>query len=146
MTTPGHPPYLVFISHSSADAWVARQIEQHVKACGADTFLDRTHVHHGDDFEERISEVAERASELLMLLTPWSILRPYIWVEFGLFVTTRTKRIVGLLHGLDRKDVAADERIPVGLKRRNLVDLNDIDSYLSQLRERVRRAEADNVP
>jgi hypothetical protein len=48
----------VFISHASTDAWVARQLESHVRACGADTFLDCEHIEHGDDFEEEIIAAA----------------------------------------------------------------------------------------
>ena len=126
----------VFVSHSSVDTWVARQIARNIEACGATAFLDEADMEHGDDFEERIIAAANSSSELLVLLTPWATTRPYIWLEMGLFWGSR-KRIVGVLHGVTAKDLSSDERIPVLLKRTDLVDLNRIDSYFDQLRNRA---------
>lgn len=70
--------FQVFISHSSIDTWVARQLSRHVADCGAITFLDEADIEYGDDFEERILAAARASEELLVLLTPWSIKRPYI--------------------------------------------------------------------
>ena len=92
-------------------------------------------MEHGDDFEERIIAAANSSSELLVLLTPWATTRPYIWLEMGLFWGSR-KRIIGVLHGVTAKELSSDERIPVLLKRTDLVELNGIDSYFYQLRKR----------
>jgi hypothetical protein len=64
---------LVFISHSSADTWVAKQIAREIEACGARPFLDESHVHAGADFEEDILNFLKRAHELVVLLTPWAL-------------------------------------------------------------------------
>lgn len=66
----------VFISHSSKDTWVAKQIAQHISECGASSFLDEADIDHGDDFEERILHAAHGSQELLVLLTPWATTRP----------------------------------------------------------------------
>jgi hypothetical protein len=126
----------VFISHSSIDTWVAKQIASHIAACGASSFLDEAEIEHGDDFETKILNAANECSELLVLLTPWSIARPYIWLEMGVFWGNR-KRIVGVLHGLAVKELSSDERIPILLKKTDLLTLNDIDSYFSQLKVRA---------
>jgi hypothetical protein len=34
----------VFVSHSSADTWVAKQIAREIEACGATPFLDEAQV------------------------------------------------------------------------------------------------------
>jgi hypothetical protein len=129
----------VFISHSSIATWVAKQLATHLESCGVDTFLDNADIDHGDDFEEQILKAAEESSELVVLLTPWSVDRPYIWMEIGSF-WGRRKRMIGLLHGLTAKDVSQDERMPVALKRLDLVQLNDVESYFAQLTRRVREA------
>jgi hypothetical protein len=126
----------VFISHSSKDTWVAKQIAFHVGQCGALSFLDESDVNHGDNFEEEILKAADSSSELLVLLTPWAKVRPYIWLEIGVFWGSR-KRIVGVLHGLTSQEIVGGEGIPALLKKIHLLDLNDIDSYFAQLRERV---------
>jgi hypothetical protein len=75
--------YFVFLSHSGKDAWVARQIAREIRDCGAVAFLDESEIHKGADFEEDILVALERASELLVLFTPWAIDRPYVWAEIG---------------------------------------------------------------
>src|SRR5689334_4371608 len=75
----------VFISHSSSDTRVARQIANYICDCGAACFLDESNVQIGDDFEEKIREAANASDELLVLLTPWAIDRPYVWLEMGPF-------------------------------------------------------------
>lgn len=65
-------PRLVFISHSSRDTWVAKQIAREVAASGAKPFLDEADIDTGAEFEEAILEFLAKAHELLVLLTPWA--------------------------------------------------------------------------
>jgi hypothetical protein len=129
--------FQVFISHSSLDRWIARQIAHHIERRGAGFFLDATHIESGDDFEDRISEAAAGSQELLILLTPRSVERPYLWVELGLFWET-DKRIVTVCSGWTAAEVVADPRIPIRLKRSHLIELNDLDSYLEGLAIRLK--------
>lgn len=133
----------VFISHSSKDTWVALQIAHHAEACGATTFLDEADVEYGDDFEDRILEATRSSHELLVLLTPWSLQRPYIWLEIGA-MWGQGKRIVGVLHGLTASDLVAQQGTPALLKRIDLVELNRIDSYFEQLRGRIGKMRSGN--
>ncbi|HEX9983784.1 MAG TPA: toll/interleukin-1 receptor domain-containing protein [Thermoanaerobaculia bacterium] len=135
---------LVFISHSSTDTWVAKQIAAHVRACGAEVFLDEADIAHGDDFEGRIVQAAKAATELIVLLTPWAMNRPYIWLEIGVFWGDQ-KRMVGVLHGMTAKAFTADEQTPVVLKRLSLVTLNDVETYFEQLRARVTQWKTDHA-
>jgi len=128
--------YRIFISHSSRDEWVAKQLETLVGASGAETFLDVSDIDHGDDFEERLLGAAEEADELLVLLTPWARPSRYVWMEIGAFWFQR-KRIVVVLYGLEPDEIAGDSDMPVRLKRTNFVTLNDVDEYFEQLRHRA---------
>ena len=116
----------VFISHSSLDTWVARQIASHVQALGADAFLDEADIPTGDDFLERILNTEPDCSELLILLTPWGIRRPWVLFEISCFRHSR-KRIVGVTHGLTVDEVVSDPYVGVLLDRRVLVDINRLD-------------------
>ena len=129
---------LVFISHSSADMWVAKQIAREIEACGATPFLDEAHIDVGADFEEDILNFLERAHELVVLITPWALDRPYVWAEIGAAWCRRIP-IVALLLGLTPTELQTRPGAPVFLKKRNLLQLNDIDIYLQQLAERVRQ-------
>lgn len=130
--------FQVFISHSSVDTWIARQIARHLEECGAKAFLDEADIEYGDDFEERILAAAKSSTELLVLLTPWAIKRPYIWLEIGA-VWGQGKRIVGVLHGLSANELVTQEGTPALLKRIDLVEINNIDSYFEQLSSRISR-------
>lgn len=70
---------LVFISHSSQDTWVARQIAREISLRGAQPFLDEADVDVGAEFEEDIREFLDKADELLVLFTPWALVQEYLW-------------------------------------------------------------------
>jgi hypothetical protein len=74
----------VFISHSGPDTWVAKQIAREIEARGATPFLDEAQVDAGADFEEDILNFLERAHELVVLLTPWALDRPYVGLKLEL--------------------------------------------------------------
>lgn len=130
---------LVFISHSGADTWVARQIARNVELCGAIPFLDEANVEVGEDFEEGILSFLEQAHELLVLLTPWALDRPYVWAEIGAAWGRRIP-IVGVLHGMTATELQSRPGVPIFLKKRDLVDLNNIEVYFKQLAMRVSEA------
>jgi hypothetical protein len=109
-----------------------------VKALGAACFLDAADIDHGDDFDKVIRKAARASREILVLLTPWATERPFVWLEIGAFWGSG-KRIVAVLHGLTAKDVTTNDKLPVVLKRIDVVALNEIDGYFSQLRRRVVR-------
>jgi hypothetical protein len=118
------------------DTWVARQIGREIAACGATPFLDEAEIDVGADFEEDILAFLEKADELVVLITPWALERPYVWAELGAAWGRRIP-IVGLLHGLSTGELQSRPGVPILLKRRDLLSLNEIDVYLGQLRGRV---------
>ncbi len=127
---------LVFVSHSGADTWVAKQIAREISGCGAKPFLDEAELDVGADFEEDILAFLARADELVVLLTPWALERPYVWAELGAAWGRRIP-IIGVLHGISVGELQARPGVPVFLKKRDLLPLNDIDTYLAQLRSRA---------
>lgn len=128
-------PRKIFISHSGKDTWVARQIYREVQACGAEPFLDEADVQVGDDFDEQILQFLEVTDELLVLFTPWSLDRPFVWAEIGAAWGRRIP-IICVLHGLSVTDLQARPTFPVFLKKRDMIDINELDSYFEQLRSR----------
>ena len=128
---------LVFVSHSGPDTWVAKQIAREIQARGATTFLDEAQIAVGADFEEEILNSMEKAHELVVLLTPWSLDRPYLWAEIGAAWLRRIP-IVPLLLGVTPAELDTRPGIPI-LKKRNPLHLNDIGKYLEELSARVRQ-------
>lgn len=131
---------LVFVSHSATDTWVAKQIAREIEICGATPFLDEAHVDAGSDFEEDILNFLERALELVVLLTPWALDRAYVWAEIGAAWGRRIP-IVALLLGITATELQKRPGVPVLLKKRDLLELNEIDKYLEQLTSRTRQHE-----
>ena len=125
----------VFISHAGDDEWVARRMSEQIQACGATTFLAEDDIDIGADFLQRIIDELNRADELLVLLTPWSVPRPYVLMEVGTALS-RGIWIIGVLYGLTPEDLQGESNIP-GCGNSNLVNLNQLDHYLSQLRNRI---------
>jgi len=127
---------LVFVSHSGEDTWVAKQIAREIEARGAIPFLDEAEVDAGADFEEDILKFLEKAHEMVVLLTPWALDRPYVWAEIGAAWGRRIP-IVALLHGLTPSELRGRAGVPVLLKKRDLIQLNEIGTYLEQLASRI---------
>jgi hypothetical protein len=132
------PERLVFVSHSSQDTWIAKKIACEIEARGATPFLDEAQVDAGADFEEDILNFLEQAHELVVLLTPWALERPYVWAEIGAAWGRRIP-IVTLLLGITPAELQSRPGIPVLLKKRDLLQLNEIEVYLDQLGERMRQ-------
>jgi len=125
--------YKVFISHSSADTWVAEQIEAHIQHAGAQTFLDSRHILHGDDFDLVIFNELKTIDELLVLLTPAAMAKhEYIWSEIGA-ARVRETRIVAVLYGVSLNEISAK---PV-ISRNDVVEINDLKSHFTQLKARI---------
>ena len=132
-------PYLVFVSHSSQDTWLARKVAQEIERCGAKSFLDEEEIEAGADFEDEILSALNDAAEFLVLLTPWALDRPYVWAESGV-AWGRKIPITGALLGMTPASLQARPDVPLFLKKRNLIPLNQIDTYFAQLTKRVRTA------
>jgi len=126
----------VFVSHSSTDTWVARQIARAITDCGATPFLDEAEIGVGADFEDDILAFLAKADELVVLLTPWALDRPYVWAELGAAWGRRIP-IIALLLGLSETQLQERPGVPVLVKKRNFVSLNDVDRYFDELRIRV---------
>lgn len=128
-------PYLVFVSHGSKDTWIARQIAREVELAGARPFLDEANIEIGANFEREILDFLNRADELVVLLSPWALDRPYVWAELGA-AWSRGIPIVALLIGLTPGELQSRSGVPVFLKQRDLIELNFADTYFRQLKRR----------
>lgn len=130
---------LVFISHATADAWIAEQLGEEVRKAGADYFLEVVDVEVGDDFDERILNGLEQCTELVVLLTPASIESRWVWLEIGSELGKR-KRVSAIVHGMAVDDLLDDKLVPIVLKRKQMVHLNEAGRYFEELRGRVEGA------
>ncbi|WP_295387994.1 toll/interleukin-1 receptor domain-containing protein [uncultured Thiodictyon sp.] len=125
----------VFISHCSEDTWVASQIAREIGGRGTRAFLDEADMDIGDS-NEALREALDGSDELLVLVTPWALDRPWVWVEIG-GAWLRRIPIIVVLHGLGRQEFMAQPATPAFLKTRDIIRLNDIEQYFEQLQRRA---------
>ncbi len=126
--------YLVFITYFSRDIARAREIERRIRGkaehLGVTTFLDEKDIAGGDSIRERIRVNLQRCKEQVVLVTPMSVERPWVWIEIGA-VWVNQKRIIPIL------DQGA--RIPDFLADQKGYDFSELDKYLEELAKRVSR-------
>jgi len=76
--------YKIFVSHGSADMWVAGQISKEIQAAGASPFLDESDIPKGSpDFKKIIRDEISESHELIAFFTPCSATRSWVWIEMG---------------------------------------------------------------
>jgi hypothetical protein len=122
--------YLVFISHSSADRWVAKRmaeiIERRAKRHGVRTFLDEVDLEGGDRIVPVIKANLRSCEEFVILLSPSSIARQWVLAEVG-GAWILDKRIMAITYNL------AADKIPDIIRHDKSYELNDFDRYVSEL-------------
>lgn len=128
---------LVFISHSEKDRWIARQIaaliEEKGRSYGLRTFLDEKDIVGGESIPESIRDGILECSEFLVLLSRYSIDRPWVLIEIGA-AWVLGKHIVAII------DKVTPEEMPDIISPYKAVDLNNFDEYLEQLLNRVKES------
>jgi TIR domain len=135
----------IFISHSGTDTWIARRIAEGCKSPAVETFLDEAEIAIGAVFETDILTALKKSDELVVLFTPWALERPYVWLEIGA-AWFKGIPIVAVLLGVTPKQIQEHPRAPIAIKERSIIELNDIERYFSQLRNRLAAATTATVP
>jgi hypothetical protein len=120
--------YLVFISHSSKDRWIARQmaaiIERKAKRYGVRTFLDEVDLEGGDRIPATIKANLHACEEFVILLSPHSITRQWVLVELG-GAWTLDKRIMAIISNLSA------DKVPDIIDHDKSYELNEFDRYVT---------------
>ena len=135
--------YLVFISHSGKDRWIAKQMANLIEEKGQEynvkTFLDEKDIEGGDSISESIRENIEKCDEFLVHLSRYSIKSEWVLIEIGAAWGHR-KRIIAII------DKVAPEEMPDIIISYKAIDLNRFEEYLEQLINRAKEAENDHDP
>jgi hypothetical protein len=127
----------VFVSHAASDTYVARKLAADIEGTGARCFLDIVDVEAGDEIASRIQTGLSECSELVVLLTPASKDRRWVWIEIG-GAWAQSKRVVGIVEGMSVADLLSEPDLPIMIRQTNLIHVNELDTYLQQLRGRTR--------
>ncbi|MEK6286083.1 MAG: toll/interleukin-1 receptor domain-containing protein [Acidobacteriota bacterium] len=123
-------PYLVFISHSSTDIWIAEQIDKQIRALGAATWLDKNDLKGGDALVGEIIRGIDACNEAIVLVSPKSVKSHWVIYEIGA-VSGQHKRVTPILNQVNHDAIAP-------MKDVKSIDLNQFDEFLIQLAKRIK--------
>jgi TIR domain len=127
-------PYQIFVSHATADKWLATILCEKLEEAGASTFRDDRDIDGGDEIPERIRTEIKRSRELVVLLTPSSVTRPWILLEVGAaWGWSKAIRITPILCHVDV------DPIPGIIKSKKAVHINDCANLVAEVRKRVKK-------
>ena len=125
--------YQVFVSHATADKWIATIFCEKIDATGATSFRDDRDINGGDSIPDSIRTAIQVSRELVVLLTPDSIERPWVLLEVGAAWGRRKDyRIVPVLCHV------TFDAIPDIIEGKRAFHINDFDTYLLELKRRVK--------
>jgi hypothetical protein len=129
--------YKVFVSHGTQDNWVARKMAKCIQEVGAATFLDQTNIPKGANFRQIIHKEIAACQELVALFTPWSAKRSWVWIEIGA-AWGQEKPVLAVFYGMSVSDLEDSGQGKAILEDINVINLNDFQTYLSQLAARIK--------
>lgn len=116
----------IFISHSSHDKWVARQMSRLLERAGHKTFLDEKDIKTGDVIGSALLKNLRDSDHLLLLISPASLTSQWVFMELGGAQVLEMKVVPILFH------VGANE-VPAPVAQVLARDINDFDLYLDEL-------------
>lgn len=131
-----YPDYQIFISHATADKWIAKVICEKIEGVGASTFRDDRDIDGGDDIPDEIRQQIKRSREMIVLFTPESVDRAWILLEIGAAWGWRKDFPIVPI----RNHIEIDP-IPDIIKSKKAITLNDFDSYLTEVSKKVKKGE-----
>ena len=124
--------YVVFISHSSFDAWIARTMAEKIRSLGVDCWLDEKDLEGGDIIAGEIIRGIDACHEAIVLISPNSVSSQWVSFEIG-GVRAQHKRVTPILNNL-----RPDEMAP--MKDIKSIDLNKFEQFLAHLKRRISQA------
>jgi hypothetical protein len=114
--------YVVFISHSSSDLWIAEQMAKLIRALGAKVWLDKKDLKGGDVMADAIIGGIDACNEAVVLVSPKSVESHWVIYEIGA-VSGQHKRVTPILNQVNPDAIAP-------MKGVKSIDLNQFGDFL----------------
>jgi hypothetical protein len=80
---PLAPKFDLFISYASGDAAIAAEFREHAEQMGITCFMAERDIVVASEWQDSIRAALLGSKRVLLLITPRSINRPWIWMETG---------------------------------------------------------------
>ena len=125
--------YIVFISYSTPDSWIAHVMKEKVEELGAKAYVYEKDMSGGGVIVEEIIDAIDACDEAIVLISPNTVQKPD-WVVFEIgAVRGQHKRVTPILNNVDPQQLGPTKDIKG-------VELNNFEHFLQQLRRRVTQA------
>jgi hypothetical protein len=129
MVTRPHDAYVVFVSHSHRDRWIARQIARSLEDRGVATWLDEKRV-DGGRVPDEVKRGIRACDELCVLVSSASLASDWVRHEIGA-ADVLDKRITLLMDKLSVRDR------PETWITMPALDLNEFERYAEDVKRRA---------
>jgi hypothetical protein len=113
---------------------MAALIEERGRECNIRTFLDEKDIDGGDSIPEAIKRNLRDCDEFMVLLSRYSIDRPWVLIEIGA-AWVLDKRVVAII------DKVTPEEMPDIIAPYKAMDINQFDEFVIQVIQRARGTE-----
>jgi hypothetical protein len=122
--------YLVFLSHSSRDAWIANMLAMDIRQRGCEVWLDTAELAGGDMLYSGIIEAVDACDEAIVVLSPYSLDSKWVLFEMGA-ICGQHKRLTPVL-------VHADTNLVPIIPGVRSIDINQLEqTFLPELERRA---------
>ncbi len=125
----GKDRYKVFISHSSSEKWIARQMSKEIEALGVETWLDEKDIKGGDIWPDKIMKGIDACNEGVVLVSAKSAKSWWVAYEIGA-LGGQHKTVTPILNDVSAKAMGSMRNVQA-------IDLNEFDKFLEQLKKRL---------
>jgi hypothetical protein len=123
--------YLIFLSHSSRDAWLAGVVAGKLRAGNIEVWLDEMSLSGGEQVMPQIVNGIQKSHEAVVLVSNESLKSQWVSAEIGIAVALG-KRITPLLNNVDHDSMAP-------LKGTKAYELNKFDLFLQEAKNRKQK-------
>jgi predicted nucleotide-binding protein len=122
--------YLVFISYSTPDSWIAHVMKEKIEGLGAKAYIYERDMAGGSVIVEELLQSIDDCSEAIVLISSNTLQNPQ-WVIFEIgAVRGQHKRVTPILNNVEPEDIA-----PV--KDLSGLALNKFEQFLAELKKRI---------
>lgn len=128
-------PYVVFLSHSAKDIWIATIIAEKVSALGAHPWLDEKDLEGGDVIVEEIRRGIDACHEAVVLVSHHSVASQWVPFEIGA-AWSQHKRVTPVLINIEPEAMAP-------IKGIKAISINQLESFFGQLKARIEQARSE---
>lgn len=121
--------YIVFISYSSTERWIASQMRKEIEGLGVEVQIDQKDIGGGDILPIRIIELITACHEAIVLVSKASARSQWVAFEIGA-LRAQNKRVTPILNSVSAEAMGPMRDVVA-------IDLNDFDRFLTELTGRI---------